>query len=113
MPHCIIEYSEGLEASTAPADLINAVFQGALSSGLFTEPDIKTRALCYKHYQTGSKQQEFVHVTLKILSGRTIEQRSDLSEAVLKGLQVIELSDVSLTVEVCNMEKYSYAKAVQ
>ncbi|MGY8873142.1 MAG: 5-carboxymethyl-2-hydroxymuconate Delta-isomerase [Pseudomonadales bacterium] len=112
MPHCIIEYSEGLEASTDPTHLINAVFQGALSSTLFTESDIKTRALCYKHYQTGSKQEEFVHVSLKILSGRTIEQRHNLSETVLKGLQTLELSDVSLTVEVCNMEKSSYAKTV-
>lgn len=112
MPHCIIEYSEGLETSTNPTHLMNAVFQGALASTLFTESDIKTRALCYKHYQTGSEQKEFVHVILKILSGRTIEQRHDLSETVLKGLQALELPAVSLTVEVCNMEKPSYAKAV-
>jgi len=112
MPHCVIEYSEGLEVFTEPVHLINAVFQGALSSGLFTEPDIKTRAVSYKHYQTGAEQKEFVHVTLKILSGRTIEQRHNLSEMVLKELQALELHAVSLTAEVCEMEKASYAKAV-
>ena len=110
MPHCIVEYSEGLEKNVAPARLLDAVFQGALSSGLFEEQDIKTRAVAYKNYQTGSAKKEFVHVEVKILTGRIAEQRKMLSGFVLAELGSLGLTSVSLTVEVSELEKASYAK---
>lgn len=112
MPHCIVEYSEGLEKVIEPARLIVAVYQGALSSGLFEEQDIKTRALAYKRYQTGSVKKEFIHVEVKVLTGRIAEQRKMLSGFVLAELGSLGLTSVSLTVEVSELEKASYAKLV-
>ena len=45
MPHCIIEYSQGVTDQIEIDDLVGAVHQGVLSSGLFDEYDIKTRAV--------------------------------------------------------------------
>lgn len=111
MPHCIIEYSEGVEAFIDPSHLLTAAYRGALASQLFEEPDIKTRAISYKHYQIGAFKKEFVHINIKILSGRTTEQRHQLSAAVLKELQTLSLRDTSLTIEVCDIEKHSYEKS--
>lgn len=55
MPHCVIEHSINLDSDL----LVEQVFQGALSSGLF-EPDgsdIKVRAQGYSSYMTGPKKQ--------------------------------------------------------
>ena len=108
MPHCIIEHSDDLDSQ----QLISAVFEGTLASGLFSEQDIKTRTQAFAHYQSARSRQSFVHVTTKILDGRNLQQRSMLSQAILDQLQQLQLAAVSLTVEVLEIEKASYAKVV-
>ena len=110
MPHCIIEYSSSIE----PLDLNQKVFQGALESNLF-EPDgsdIKVRSIAYEHYQTGSTQEKFIHVTLRILSGRSEQDKLLLSKSVMSKLKSIQLVSTSLTVEVVDMDRNSYAKLI-
>lgn len=112
MPHCIVEYSHGLTDVVDPQTINKAVFEGALKSALFEQNHIKTRSSVYQHYQTGSEKSEFVHVVMRILSGRTAEQRAHLSGLVLESLAALQLTSVSLTVEVVEMERFSYAKLV-
>lgn len=112
MPHCIIEYSREIEKSVEPARLINAVYQGALKSGLFIEDHIKTRSMAFDSYQSGSIKKAFVHVTAKILSGRNSEQKKTLSNSILSQLKTIDFPPTSLTVEVVDLHKESYAKVV-
>lgn len=116
MPHCIIEYSEGLTQHIEPAALNKLVLEGALKSGLFEESHIKTRSMCYQHYdkglEEGADDKEFIHVSLRILSGRTLEQRCHLSEVVLNQFDSMELPKGTITVEVIEMERKSYAKKV-
>ncbi|MGF1701464.1 5-carboxymethyl-2-hydroxymuconate Delta-isomerase [Photobacterium makurazakiensis] len=112
MPHCIIEYSQNIESQTSPFSLVNAVSEGASLSGLFDGPDIKTRAIPYQYYQVGSEQSDFVHVSVRILCGRDHEQKAHLSDHVLKGLVALGLTDVSLTVEIIDIDKDTYSKCL-
>ncbi len=112
MPHCIIEYSNEIEKSIEPMQLINAVYQGALKSDLFEDDDIKTRSIAFDNYQSGSIKKAFVHVTVKILSGRKLEQKKTLSNSILAQLKTIDFPPTLLTVEVVEIEKDSYAKVV-
>lgn len=112
MPHCIIEYSADISATVCAQSLCNATYQGALQSELFEADDIKTRALEYQTFSSGVKQQSFIHVVVKILSGRSLAQRQALSQRILTQLQSFNLSDVSLTVEICDIERESYSKKV-
>ncbi|MFH0782356.1 MAG: 5-carboxymethyl-2-hydroxymuconate Delta-isomerase [Pseudomonadota bacterium] len=100
MPHCIIEYSNEIEKFVAPKKLINAVYQGALKSDLFEDEDIKTRSIGFESYQSGSVKKAFVHVTVKILSGRNIDQKKSLSHLILSQLKTIDFPSTLLTVEV-------------
>ena len=110
MPHCIIEYSSSID----PVDLNQKVFLGALESNLFKPDgsDIKVRSISYDHYQTGLTKEDFIHVTLRILSGRNERDKLLLSNSVMSKLESIQLASGSLTVEVVDIDRNSYAKKI-
>ena len=110
MPHCIIEYSDTLNAKP----ILTAVFEGAQRSDLF-EPggtDIKVRAQPYQQHISGAEHHHFIHVQLRILSGRNLAQKQHLSQCVLEQLLKLDLISCSHTVEVIDIDRASYAKKV-
>jgi len=110
LPHCIIEHSSSIES----IDLNQKVFLGALESNLF-EPDgsdIKVRSIAYENYQTGLAKGNFIHVTLRILSGRTDKDKLLLSNSVMSKLESIQSVGASLTVEVADIDRNSYTKKI-
>ena len=110
MPHCVIEHSDNINGKI----LIEAVHSGALASELFepTGSDIKVRATSFSQYKTGVVDLNFVHVTLKISSGRTSEQKAMLSNTVLSNLRSLSLTNCSISVEVQDIDRASYAKVI-
>jgi len=110
MPHCIIEYSQNLEQEVPPVDWLDVVKSACLTSGLFAGEDLTLRALAYKNFVTGGKDDAFVHVTIRMLSGRSVESRRMLSSLVLDALQGFKVVNVSFTVEICEMDKETYTK---
>ncbi|RLV59745.1 5-carboxymethyl-2-hydroxymuconate isomerase [Parashewanella curva] len=108
MPHLIIEHSNEFNADI----LMEAVFKGALSSRLFESRAIKVRALPYQHYQVGFKRSAFIHVTLKIISGRTQGQKLGLSEGVIEQLLELGYENVAITAEVVDIDRESYSMAL-
>ena len=108
MPHCIVEHASVLSG----AELNRLVFLGALDSGLF-EPDgsdIKVRSMAYEQYSVGGESKAFVHVSLKILSGRDALEKKILSQCVLSRLGEMSLVDVHASVDVIDMDRDSYLK---
>ena len=117
MPHLSVEYTDNLPQFHA-APVLLALNQALLDSGQFEEQDIKSRAIRLDTYRTGtsSAPRAFVHVRIAILSGRSAETRSALSDGVLRALQGAcewpSALRVQLSVEVVDMDRGSYAKAV-
>ncbi len=116
MPHCIIEYSQQLKNEIDPRLMVNAAHQGAVDSGLFEESHIKSRAIGYEYYKTGANDLRFIHITARILSSRTVEQKTYLSQSILSHFEVLildmGLSKISITVEVRDLEKETYTKVI-
>lgn len=116
MPHCIIEYSQALEKELSPADMIEAAHDGAVASTLFDESHIKSRALPYKDYKTGELDLRFIHITAKLISGRTIEQKLELSNCIQAEFKEViskkNLSKISVTVDIRDLEKETYTKTI-
>ncbi len=108
MPHCIIEHSPNIP----PEGLMHAVFNGALHSQFFLPDgaDIKVRAMAYSNFKLGDGKASFVHVVVKILAGRTDEQKQRLSQEIIKKLSGLGHQGISITVEVVDMERQSYQK---
>lgn len=75
MPHCIVEYAKDLETQIDLNELMTTTHFSVFSSGIFEEEDIKTRLIPYELYRTGTNEKPFVHITLRILPGRTEQQK--------------------------------------
>ena len=112
MPHCIIEYSAEVAEQVSIDTLMAAVHDAAFSSDLFPEYDIKTRAIPYQYHRTGQTQDTFVHVSVHLLSGRNDDQKSDLAEKVLAGIEPLLPGVVSVGVEIVDIHRDSYRKRV-
>ncbi|MDH3218791.1 MAG: 5-carboxymethyl-2-hydroxymuconate Delta-isomerase [Gammaproteobacteria bacterium] len=112
MPHVIIEYSDDVAGQIAIDDLVAAVHAGAMSSELFPEYDIKTRAIGYRHHRTGQIRDSFVHVAVHLLDGRSDAQKSMLSEAVLAAIEPRLPQAASVSVEILDIHRASYRKRV-
>ena len=115
MPHCIIEFSNGLKSQTDIELLMNKVTEGSLASGLFELKDIKTRAIAYDYFQSAGKVEDadFIHVEVKLLAGRNMLQRKLLSKSVLDAILSLGLKRISVTVEINDLDTECYAKQVQ
>ena len=112
MPHCVIEYSEDVADDVGIDDLVAAVHAGAFASALFPEYDIKTRAIGYRHHQTGQTRDSFVHVAVHLLDGRSDAQKAMLSETVLARIEPMLPHVASVGVEIVDMHRASYRKRV-
>lgn len=110
MPHFIIEYAHDLVPEEQLPPMLDAVHAAAVSTALFTESHIKTRAIPVRHYRTGTGHGPFIHAQLRIKAGRSEEQKRGLSTAVLVALKSQGLQAQVITVEVVDMDVATYAK---
>lgn len=113
MPHCIVEYSKEIEKFIKPSELAALVHDGTVKSGLFDPREIKTRIIPYQDFIVGSESEFFVNVTFRMLSGRTSVQKKKLTSQVLTKLESIMTPSIVLTVEVRDIDRESYSKAIR
>lgn len=112
MPHCIVEYAKDLETQIDITELITTAHFSVFSSGLFEEDDIKTRLIPCEFYRTGTTEKPFIHITLRILSGRTAEQKANLTDVLLDHIASMFHSDICISVEIEEINQACYRKYV-
>jgi 5-carboxymethyl-2-hydroxymuconate isomerase len=86
-----------------------------IDSGLFGTADIKTRATVVKDYVLGAStlnQGDFIHIIIRLLDGRTMAQKQTLTSNMAKTLRVRLPNLTSITVDIIDMVRESYAKDV-
>lgn len=117
MPHLTLEYTRNLTGFN-PSKALNAINEAMFDSGLFSEPDIKSRAIGLDVFRVGVKpaMRAFIHVRIALLAGRSDEERKQLADAVLAALgSVVDRSgreEIQLSVETADLHRPSYAKEV-
>ena len=110
MPHLIIEFSRGLATDHQINAMLNAVHEAAAGTDLFDESHIRVRAIPVDYYRVGGKHEPFIHTQCRIHYGRGAEQKRQLSDAVLAAIKAQALIAKSITVEVVDMDRSTYAK---
>lgn len=112
MPHCVIEYASELADTVSAKAMVEVVQKTVEASDLFNAADVRSRAIAYDAYQLGAEQSKFLHVTVKLLAGRTDEQKAQLNEEVLQQLSQLAISDALLSCECVDIHTESYQKMV-
>ena len=111
MPHCIIEYSTTLAELTSAETLVSTVHQAAIDSLLFKPEHIKTRSIAYQTFRLGDHQTHFLHVTVRLHQGRTLEQKKRLNNLIVERLcTTLPLFDINITAETVEMDTTTYVK---
>lgn len=110
MPHLIVEYASPLAEDVNIQQLVEAVFKGAVDSDLFDEKAIKARAIRIDDYWIGGAPQAFIHVEIKLLPGRDDEQKKDLSQKVFNQVSARVKENVTISVEVNDLDDNCYTK---
>jgi len=112
MPHVIIEHSADVAGQIEIEQLMAAAHDATMSSGLFPEHDIKTRATAYQYHRTGQTRDSFLHVAVHLLDGRSDEQKCALSETILAAIEPLLPDVASVGVEIIDIHRASYRKRV-
>lgn len=111
MPHCVIDYtSDILSDSCTAEDLVKATYEGALASDLFDKSHIKVRATRFDHFYCGSGSHGQIHVMVRIMPGRTVAQKQQLSKAVIERLEAIAPHIDNISVDVKDLTQDVYMK---
>ena len=112
MPHLIIEYSSNVAATVREEQLVKRGHNIMIAAGLFTSSDIKSRGHEVQEFQVGEKEASgsFVHAEVKLLVGRTVEQREPLARDLFKLLSAAFPAETSVTVEITEMNRETYKK---
>lgn len=112
MPHALVEFSDPKIIGSEEAAILDAVFSAMAKSDLFIHEDIKVRSHPVSMTRNGTTNYTFIHATLRIMPGRTREQKHDLSQLVLTALSALPSPAKSTTVEVIEIDRDLYAKRV-
>ncbi|WP_074408658.1 MULTISPECIES: 5-carboxymethyl-2-hydroxymuconate Delta-isomerase [Aquimarina] len=108
MPHFILDCSEHIIQLKSPEEIIQAVYNAADATGLFTAGDIKVRINPFKHYTVGNTKDDFIHVFGNLMEGRNDHQKADLSKKIVSTLKTMFPDVPILSINLREFEKSSY-----
>jgi 5-carboxymethyl-2-hydroxymuconate isomerase len=108
MPHFVIDCSENILNLKSPEEIMQAVYDTAESTNLFDIGDIKVRINPFKYYNIGNTKDDFIHIFGNIMEGRTIDQKSDLSNKIICRLKILFPEIPILSINIRDFEKATY-----
>lgn len=107
MPHQIIEYSANLESRCDIEGLVDGMHEAAMRTEGLPVGGLRTRAAKRDVYRIADRHPDnaFVHVTLNLGSGRSVEVRRGFGEALFAALcellePVSSTSPLALSLEI-------------
>lgn len=88
MPHLNIEYSANLEQLLDIQALVDRIHETALETGIFPLGGVRTRAEARKYYRiaNGDPRAGYIHMMVRIGSGRDVEIRRNAGERIFAAL---------------------------
>lgn len=119
MPHIIIETSKNI--STQESLKIGQEIQQIMAKiveGNFDPDQCKIRVIAYENYRVGLEKNDenFIHISIKILAGRVVEVRQKLAsqsfELVNNFYKNLKLSQkrCDISVDIIEMDRETYQK---
>jgi 5-carboxymethyl-2-hydroxymuconate isomerase len=112
MPNLIMEYTNSVDERANIPLLLEELHQGLITSELFEVPAIKSRAIRLDEWLVGDAQdrEDFIHVTVELMAGRTDEQKSQLAEKLIHIMAEQAPNIESLTVNLREIDAICFRK---
>ena len=120
MPHIILEHSSDIPSVSVKSLQIEIQnIAASITEGNFDAEQCKARAFAFDEYFVGRPDQStasFLHITIKILAGRSIEVRKKLAEKVLNFAEKLfiklklKTTRCDISVDVVEMDRDTYQK---
>jgi 5-carboxymethyl-2-hydroxymuconate isomerase len=120
MPHLIVEFSADFSLDLAKnlSSKLQQHFINLATDGNFDVHQCKFRFLSYHDFLVGLNTPayaSFVHLTIKILAGRTVEVRKKLTSLCLQSMQEIyqtqcQKNRIDFSVDLVELNKETYQK---
>jgi 5-carboxymethyl-2-hydroxymuconate isomerase len=113
MPHLIFECSEEIKLKLSFESILLEL-HSILSNLLPTQmSSCKSRVIPYRDYLVGDTANNlFIHLTIKILPGRTVDVKDMVGKKILKFLEKIvndlNLDSVSISIEIVDLTDHYY-----
>ncbi len=108
MPHFVIDCSKNILQKTSPEEIINAVYETAQATNLFSEGDIKVRINAFQHFTVGGTKDDFIHTFANIMEGRNIAQKKNLSEKIISKLKSMFPEVPIISINIRDFEEATY-----
>jgi 5-carboxymethyl-2-hydroxymuconate isomerase len=91
MPHLIVEYSANLEPDLEMSEVVSALHEAALATGVFPIGGVRVRAARRDIYKIadGHRDNAFIHVQARIGAGRTPDVRAKAAEVIFERLKAM------------------------
>jgi 5-carboxymethyl-2-hydroxymuconate isomerase len=88
MPHLNIEYSANLEGALDIQALVDRIHETALETGIFPLGGVRTRAEARPYYRiaNGDPRAGYIHMMVRIGSGREFDTRRAAGERIFEAL---------------------------
>lgn len=112
MPHCLIEYDSPLEQVLDVNQLLETVHEAVSSSELFDKTYVRSRLQPFFGFRMGAEKSHFIHVTIKLMQGRSDKEKTELNQQVGLAIQALALDDVVLSCECVDIHTPSYYRAL-
>ena len=111
VPHLNLEYSKNL-SDFKPRLALQQLNNVLIESGHFIEGDIQSRAIGYDDFLIGNVDEgrAFIHIKLRLLSGRSAEIKKALSDALIQSIEINnpQALNVSIRAEIIDIDRGSY-----
>lgn len=110
MPHFIIEEGNALTNARIRKNAIKVAIDCGEKSGIMNVNDIKIRIHSYSDFYAVDGCKSFMHITVKLLKGRSTEQKEGLS-ILLRDSFAAQFSQIeSISVDIRDMDSDTYKK---
>ena len=113
MPHFIIEHGNAFRCQEERKAALELALQCGETSGVMARKDIKARLVSCPDFLAADGCQSFIHITVKLLAGRTSKQKQDLATIIRSAFDQRFGSADSISVDIRDMDPDAYKKRLR
>ncbi len=110
MPHIVVEISQGVDECVDIKALLESLRNAAADTRVIEFSDIKLRATAYQEWMMVGQGDSFIHITCRLLSGRTDQQKEILAIALRDATASLARNITSISVDIVDMNAVAYKK---